>query len=497
MTIEEKARRYDEALDRARNLHKDAIDMDENIRAKQCEIIFPELTESEDENMKNWILDELRLSYKFADGDRDRCDELLKAISWLEKQGEEKPADKVEPKFNVGNTIIYIGERKELVADNKYTIKEISKNCYISTCGNKIPFSMQEYYTIVNDAKFKVGDWVTATDDEGNITTEKILNFYDDKVRLVDTNGIYSLWPQHELNYYHLWTIRDAKDGDVLATENFIFIFKNIDDDNGVHYYCQYEISKHEDDNQFDLALPQSLMGRVGNSISHYSPATKEQRDTLMKAMTDAGYEWYEWDAEKKELKKITKFKVGDWIINNDVYGDVPVKIKEIGNYLYLCERQDGVIIELNKDAVLKEFKHWDITDAVDGNVLSWDDSKCIALFKNIYDEDSFNSHGFVGHCTGAFESRLSYHDIEGVHPATKEQCDLLFAKMKGAGYEWDDVKKKLKEIKKTSKWTEEDERHYTTIIKALHSSGAITPIDMALAENWFKSLKKMMEEQQ
>ena len=46
-------------------------------------------------------------------------------------------------------------------------------------------------------------------------------------------------------------------------------------------------------------------------------------------------------------------------------------------------------------------------------------------------------------------------------------------------------------------KWTEEDERHYTTIIKALHSSGAITPIDMELAEKWFKSLKKMMEEQQ
>ena len=46
-------------------------------------------------------------------------------------------------------------------------------------------------------------------------------------------------------------------------------------------------------------------------------------------------------------------------------------------------------------------------------------------------------------------------------------------------------------------KWTEEDERHYATIIKALHSSGAITPIDMELAEKWFKSLKKMMEEQQ
>ena len=31
------------------------------------------------------------------------------------------------------------------------------------------------------------------------------------------------------------------------------------------------------------------------------TPATKEQRDVLMKAMNDAGYEW---NAEKKELKK-------------------------------------------------------------------------------------------------------------------------------------------------------------------------------------------------
>ena len=33
-------------------------------------------------------------------------------------------------------------------------------------------------------------------------------------------------------------------------------------------------------------------------------PATKEQRDTLMKAINDA---IYEWDIEKKELKKKRK----------------------------------------------------------------------------------------------------------------------------------------------------------------------------------------------
>ncbi len=87
MTQEEKARAYDKALERAKGIHHFSSDIAE---IKRMEQIFPELKESEDEKMKNWILDELRLSYQWAAGDRDRCEELLKAIVWLEKQGKSK-----------------------------------------------------------------------------------------------------------------------------------------------------------------------------------------------------------------------------------------------------------------------------------------------------------------------------------------------------------------------------------------------------------------------
>ena len=87
MTQEEKAKAYDEAKAR----------MSKAFNSNRCTIgfmneIFPELKlkGSEDEKMKNWILDELRLSYQWAIGDGDRCEELLKAITWLEKQGEQK-----------------------------------------------------------------------------------------------------------------------------------------------------------------------------------------------------------------------------------------------------------------------------------------------------------------------------------------------------------------------------------------------------------------------
>ena len=139
------------------------------------------------------------------------------------------------------------------------------------------------------------------------------------------------------------------------------------------------------------------------------------------------------------------KFKVGDWVVLSTSDGEKVVQIDSVeyfksGGPRYITS--EGRWFGNGTKAHL-----WTIQDAKDGDVLAWDDSKCIALFKNIYDEDSFNSHGFIGHCTDTFESRLSYHDIEGTHPANEEQYDLLFKKMKDAGYEWDANKKELKKF--------------------------------------------------
>lgn len=74
--------KYEQALERAKNLHKDAIDMGENIRAKQCEIIFPELKESEDEKIRKALI---RFHKSTIDVDGIKGEDI---IAWLEKQGE-------------------------------------------------------------------------------------------------------------------------------------------------------------------------------------------------------------------------------------------------------------------------------------------------------------------------------------------------------------------------------------------------------------------------
>lgn len=103
---------------------------------------------------------------------------------------------------------------------------------------------------------------------------------------------------------YHLWTIQDAKDGDVLidksGSRECPFIFKET----------------KPSDIKTDMLNPLAVLGYCGiggagftkgsgwgdtaNCI--YYPATKEQRDLLFQKMKEAGYEWND---EKKELRKI------------------------------------------------------------------------------------------------------------------------------------------------------------------------------------------------
>ena len=83
LSVEEKAKRYDEAIKRAGNLHKDAVEMENNMTSKTCEIIFPELAESDDE----WIKDDIKDVIQAAIIPKESKREML---AWLEKQGKQK-----------------------------------------------------------------------------------------------------------------------------------------------------------------------------------------------------------------------------------------------------------------------------------------------------------------------------------------------------------------------------------------------------------------------
>ena len=291
---------YEEALERAKEMS--ALPDD---RATM-EYIFPELKESEDDKMLNQLHEWMK-EFGGAEEYTEKVYCWLKGL--LEKQGEKLPVGfyyvdsngnkYFSDTFKNGDFTFHVEKGEQIHANFAKTCKDEQKNA------DKV------------EPKFKVGDWVKSIS-SGNIF--KILSVNDGLYRVLCYDGVEANYPIEVEKDLAYWTIEDANDGDMIATNYFIFIFKNIDSNNGVHYYCQYEIIKYEDDNQFDTALPESLMGKVGST--NYSPATKEQRDTLMKAMTDAGYTF---DFEKKELKKIEQKPAwseeeDETVLNNLIY---------------------------------------------------------------------------------------------------------------------------------------------------------------------------------
>ena len=119
MTVEEKAKRYDEALEIAKKNYVTAQDLCEGSHIGiECfkntlESIFPELKESEDEKIRKEIISILRNAYWTSN--RNRLNEL---VAWLEKQ---KDKDKL---------IQELGEYKV-----KYTQEVLEK--YINNMSNK------------------------------------------------------------------------------------------------------------------------------------------------------------------------------------------------------------------------------------------------------------------------------------------------------------------------------------------------------------------------
>ena len=199
LTIEEKAKRYDEALERAKKLYNDG----NSPVATTVEGIFPELKESEDERIRSIIKKSLKAYFEgnLAIGTNDT--DYAECLAWLEKQGEQmsehfelkaghwyichrayccradhltvkegerfmcekdgivkgfvikepekyfkevcapapmedeqKPADNVEPKFKVGDVMRTIQEAKDGWTDGMPVVVSIDNEYY--RCNNEI-----------------------------------------------------------------------------------------------------------------------------------------------------------------------------------------------------------------------------------------------------------------------------------------------------------------------------------------------------------------------
>ena len=145
--------------------------------------------------------------------------------------------------------------------------------------------------------------------------------------------------------------------------------------------------------------------------------------------------------------------KVGDFIVNDYCMG----RVVRITDDAYLLDTEQGIPFSCQSTRL------WDITkDAKEGDVLYCKGGNGIEYFVmnkgiNIYGNiDSYFRYNSLNDFGVDIPSVLSTV-CDNITPVTKEQRDLLFQKMKEAGYVWDAVNKELKKIEQKSAWSEED----------------------------------------
>lgn len=228
------------------------------------EFLIPELKESEDERIRKDLitfLDEIWHLGKNANFDKWDKSDCSNWIAWLEKQAEQKSQGK--------SALEAIKEEK---IDN----------------ANKV------------EPKFKVGDWIVWEDKRYKV------NYNGCGYELVDQNGLSTSLEYGNIDENaHLWTINDAKPGDIIyaeskfATFDFIVIFSKLENKN-VGVYCGVSSDSDDYSDNLDHWEFDSTKDFIEMDRYNFYPVSKEQRDLLFTKMKEAGYEWAN---KPKELK--------------------------------------------------------------------------------------------------------------------------------------------------------------------------------------------------
>ena len=179
----------------------------------------------------------------------------------------------------------------------------------------------------------------------------QIKNITEQEYTLVGCDGSVITRPIQDVDRLaSAFTIQDSKDGDILACNEEILLFKSYSVQERISLYCWYNGQTNNFHNKevVDVSL---------NKRNKIFPATKEQRDALMKAINDAGYKW---NTETKTLEKLIqpKFKVGDMVRHKKTNRDDVYEISKVFDdsycidgfpWLIFIEYQDQYELVTNK----------------------------------------------------------------------------------------------------------------------------------------------------
>lgn len=277
----------------------------------------PELRESEDEKIRKKIIILVN-----AHG-QGRFKESM--LAWLEKL--KVFTEQGDGLYHFGNSeFTYVGNP---TWDN---VSFLENQCEHKPFDYENATIVQKDFAPKGEPRFNIGDWIVS--DKPYINNYyrlcKVVGISDGYYTIQTIDGLkgYNTFKEWESDY-HLWSIKDAKKGDVLSSElcGTIMLYKGIEDNN-IQFYCDYDFS--------DIDVPGARFAI--NNGQHYGsvddcedwhPATKEQRDLLFQKMHEAGYTF---DFESKELKNTEQNPT--WAVDDDEEFEIAINtLKGAGQY--------------------------------------------------------------------------------------------------------------------------------------------------------------------
>ena len=188
-------------------------------------------------------------------------------------------------------TAPWLKKERDTIAWLKEQGEQEEPQVYETEDGKIITYSETDGYKF-DEPKFHKGQWIACK----GLNTALIIDIVDDKyeVEFFDGNKGFP-YIDYVDRLFHLWTIQDARDGDVLAAHECYVVFKEVNGLN-IKCYCTYHY----------LGFNPSFYIDTVQNKNAFLPATKEQHDAMMKAMNDAGYEW---NAKTKTLENLVAHK--------------------------------------------------------------------------------------------------------------------------------------------------------------------------------------------
>ena len=452
LSIEEKARRYDEAIERAKNFIENG---DERERTIAESIFAGIMEESDDERIRKVLLNDFKnnCSEYYCEGvNRDMI------IAWLEKQGKNNMGISEATKQKLEDNLNKALEKETPESWNEFLEKQGDKVSAIE--GFETEFERQVSgliaSTINKEYEYNQGyvKW----------TANALLNYAKHELEkqgkkrpVISNNALREGIAHFGITQYQIdnWLKKyvdvekqgEQKSAPVLDIE---IPFGAKDSElQEASYYIPEGFHAEIDGNRVVIKKGEQILANFAKTCKDEQKPVFEMKttkeslgidsDTYNKIVDKCVY------GEQKPTDKVgPKFKVGDWCIDNE--DGTIFQIVEVLDNTYSYKTNEGKEYSCTQNLLEYDARLWTIQDAKDGDVLEFGDHGRLVV----------GIVSYINKTTGKVDVNCllennnfkvgNYYNLDTIkpHPATKEQRDLLFSKMKEAGYEWNVGKKKL-----------------------------------------------------